>query len=115
MPINSREKGKRLEREAARSLSLTLGIHAGRSVQYSGADGTADLRTDIEGLHIEVKGRKSIGALRFYEQAEDDAGRTGSVPLVLMREDGDTNWYCLLRLSDLRTVAGKIAVIGERP
>jgi hypothetical protein len=115
MPVNSRQKGKRLEREAARSWSLAIGSGARRSVQYSGDNGDADLRVDVEGLHVEVKGRKSIGALRFYEQAEEDAAKTASIPLVLLREDGDTDWYCLVRLNDMRTVAGKIAVIGERP
>jgi len=115
MPCNSRQKGKRLEREAARVLADALGVAARRSVQYSGDAGDADLRVDLEGLHIEVKGRKSIGALRFYEQAEDDASKTGSIPIVLMREDGNTDWYCIVALNDLRTVAGKIAVIGERP
>lgn len=112
---NSRQKGKRIELEAAHAVHQALGIDARRSVQYSGDAGDADLRVDIEGLHIEVKGRKSIGALRFYEQAEDDAGKTGAIPVVLLREDNDRNFYVLLRLDDLRTVAGKVAVIGEKP
>lgn len=115
MPCNSRQKGKRLEREAARCWADAVGSPARRSQQFSGDNGDADLRVDIEGLHVEVKGRKSIGALRFYEQAEDDAGKTGSIPVVLLREDGDTDWYCLVRLTDMRTVAGKLAVIGEKP
>lgn len=113
--MNSREKGKRMEREAAKMLGSALGIEAHRSVQYAGTAGDADLRTTLEGVHFEVKSRKSIGALRFYEQAEDDASKTGSIPVVMLREDGDTEWYVLLRLHDLRTVAGKVAVIGERP
>jgi Holliday junction resolvase len=113
--MNSRDKGKRMEREAAKMLMATLGIEAHRSVQYAGTAGDADLRTTLEGVHFEVKSRKSIGALRFYEQAEDDASKTGSIPVVMLREDGDTEWYLLLRLHDLRTVAGKVAVIGERP
>jgi len=113
--LNSKQKGNRIEREAAHAVTSALGIPARRSVQYSGDAGDADLRVDIEGLHVEVKGRKSIGALRFYEQAEDDAGKTGSIPVVLLRENGDTAFYALIRLDDLRTVAGKIAVIGEKP
>ena len=112
---NSNQKGKRLEREAAKCWRAAIGTDARRGVQYSGATGDADLRVDVEGLHVEVKGRKAIGVLRFYEQAEEDAAKTGSIPVVLLREDGDTDWYCLVRLNDMRTVAGKIAVIGEKP
>ena len=50
-----------------------------------------------------------------HEQAEDDARKTSSIPVVLLRENGDPNFYLLLRLDDLRTVAGKVAVIGEKP
>lgn len=112
---NSRAKGARIEREAAAAISTALGVGARRSAQFCGAAGDADLRTDLEGVHFEVKGRKSHACLRFYEQAEDDAGATGSIPVVLLREDGDPDFYVLLRLDDLRTVAGKVAVIGERP
>lgn len=113
--MNSNAKGKRMEREAARCLHSALGVSARRAQQYAGVNGDADLCTDLEGIHFEVKARKVIGALRFYEQAENDAHKTASIPVVMLREDGDTEWYLLLRLSDVRTVAGKIAVIGERP
>ena len=113
--MNSNAKGKRMEREAARCLHSALGVSARRAQQYAGTNGDADLCTDLEGIHFEVKARKVIGALRFYEQAENDAHQTASIPVVMLREDGDTEWYLLLRLSDVRTVAGKIAVIGERP
>jgi len=113
--MNSREKGKRVEREAAKAVELALSVSARRSVQYSGENGDADISTTLEGVHFEVKGRKSVGALRWYEQAEEDSAKTGSIPVVLIREDGDTDFFVLLRLADLRTVAGKIAVIGERP
>ena len=113
--MNSNAKGKRMEREAAKCLHSALGVSARRAQQYAGVNGDADLCTDLEGIHFEVKARKVIGALRFYEQAENDAHKTASIPVVMLREDGDTEWYLLLRLSDVRTVAGKIAVIGERP
>lgn len=113
--MNSNAKGKRMEREAARCLHSALGVSARRAQQYAGTNGDADLCTNLEGIHFEVKARKVIGALRFYEQAENDAHKTASIPVVMLREDGDTEWYLLLRLNDVRTVAGKIAVIGERP
>lgn len=113
--MNSNRKGKRLEREAARCFSDALGIDARRSQQYAGTDADADLRVDVDGLHVEVKGRKSIGALRWYEQAEEDSSKSGAIPVVLLREDGNTDWYVLTRLSDLRSVAEKILDVGSKP
>ncbi len=112
---NSRAKGARIEREAAKAIETSLGVSARRSVQFCGRAGDADLQTTLEGVHFEVKGRAKHSVLRFYEQAEDDARKTSSIPVVLLRENGDPNFYLLLRLDDLRTVAGKVAVIGEKP
>lgn len=52
------------------------------------------------GLHLEVKWYKAIAALRFINQATDDAAKTksGDVPTVLLREDGDKDWYVMVPL-----------------
>jgi hypothetical protein len=113
--MNSRAKGARIEREAAKALEASLNVDARRSVQFCGRGGDADLQTTLEGVHFEVKGRAKHSVLRFYEQAEEDAKKTSSIPVVLLRENGDPNFYLLLRLDDLRTVAEKVAVIGEKP
>jgi len=115
VPMNSRAKGARIEREAAKALEASLNVDARRSVQFCGRAGDADLHTTLEGVHFEVKGRAKHSVLRFYEQAEEDAKKTSSIPVVLLRENGDPTFYLLLRLDDLRTVAGKVAVIGEKP
>ena len=95
----SRDKGKRNERAAAAVWQKTTGHPARRSVQYCGSDGTADLIAQ-PGLHIEVKARKSIAAIRFHDQAVSDA-KDGSVPIVMMREDRG-EFFLLVRIDDLK-------------
>ena len=105
-----RDKGNRNERAAAAQWSSITGCPARRSVQYSGRDGTADLIAQ-DGLHIEVKSRKSIAAIRFHEQAVSDA-RDGSVPIVLMKEDrGD--FFLMVRLVDLPNLVELISAAAE--
>ena len=111
--MNSNAKGKRMEREAAAALRLALGVDARRAQQFAGTNGDADLITELDGVHFECKSRKTIGALRFFEQAADDADAAGSgaIPTVLLREDGDTDWYVLLRLADARAFAAKVGAV----
>lgn len=52
--INSRQKGKRGEREAAKFLQ-SLGIVARRGQQFSGGKDSPDVVTELENVHIEVK------------------------------------------------------------
>ena len=99
MGRSQREKGKRVERLGAAAWRDALGGPARRSSQYCGADGTGDLIA-TDGIHIEVKGRKSISVLRFYEQAESDAAGD-DVPIVLLREDRN-EFFVLLKLKDVR-------------
>jgi hypothetical protein len=58
-------------------------------------------------VHIECKRYASIAALRFLEQAERDAA-SGAVPVVLMRQDGDTEWVLMLRLRNLDALRNAI-------
>ena len=104
----SRQKGKRVEREAAAALRDTLGIEARRSVQHCGRAGDADLQTSIPGLHVEVKARASHACIRHLEQATSDAG-TDAVPIVLLREDGDVEFAVLVRLAHLPQLAALVA------
>ncbi len=77
--INSRQKGKRVELDAVHLLH-GFGFHdAARTAQVRGKDnGCADIECKSLGLHIEVKGDRSIGldtkSLRdACEQAERDS------------------------------------------
>lgn len=108
MGRTSRTKGAAGEREAAAAWNAATGCTAHRSAQRVGRHGDADLQTAAP-VHIECKRYASIAAIRFLEQAERDAA-SGAVPVVLMRQDGDTEWVLMLRLSDLRALQTAIAV-----
>lgn len=108
MGRTSRTKGAAGEREAAAAWNAATGCAAHRSAQRVGRHGDADLQTAAP-VHIECKRYASIAAIRFLEQAERDAA-SGAVPVVLMRQDQDTEWVIMLRLSDLRALQTAIAV-----
>ena len=99
MGRSQREKGKRGEREAAKKFQEATGIRARRSAQATGQTGQPDLDCNAP-IHCEVKVRKSIGACRYYEQAERDC-LPHRVPFVLMREDRG-EWFVMIKLKWLR-------------
>ena len=105
MTNSQREKGKRVERQAAAEWRRILGSDARRSVQYCGAEGHGDI-TVCDGVHVEVKGRKGIAALRWMEQASADA-RPGEVPICLMREDRG-EFHLVVRFDDLPRLMEKL-------
>jgi len=102
---SSREKGKRGEREFAAFLR-DLGLEARRTQQFSGKEGTADVSSSLDGVHIEVKRYAGIAALRFLEQAERDSGLE-DLPCVALREDRG-EWTIMFRAKHLEEMAEKI-------
>ena len=109
--MNSRQKGKRGELEAAKAFEAATGLQVKRTAQVNGKL-SADL-TGVEGLHLEVKRRQRIAALDFLLQAENDAAdesqADGGVPVVLMRQDQDKNWAVMLRLDRLADLVSTLA------
>lgn len=101
--MNSRAKGARLEREACAALRQHLGIDCQRGARNGKT--AEDLDHGIAGVHFEVKGRATIAAVEWLEQAERDCG--GSTPIVVARENRG-EWFVLLRLADLPDAARKI-------
>lgn len=100
--LNSRAKGKRIELEATHALR-GLGIRAERTAQHQGKGSSGDIVIAGTTVHCEVKGYAAIAACRFMDQAIRDA-RSGSVPLVLMRENRG-EWMAMLRLADAARMA----------
>ena len=85
MPINSRAKGARGERELASKLREYGYTNARRGQQYSGANGDADV-VALDGIHIEVKRTERLSLYDALAQAKHDA-KDGELPVVLHRKN----------------------------
>lgn len=100
--MNSREKGKRGERELANILR-GFGFETRRGQQFSGANGDADV-VGLPGVHIECKRVEQLNVEKALQQAERDR-RPGEVPVVMHRANG-TEWKVTLRLEDFMIFYG---------
>lgn len=94
--MNSREKGKRGEREFA----LTMrehGYDTRRGQQFSGANGDADV-VGLPGIHCEVKRNERLNVYDAIAQAKHDA-RDGELPCVFWRKN-NCKWLVSMELDD---------------
>ena len=82
--MNSRDKGKRGELEAAHLLQK-YGYDARRGQQFAGINGDADV-VGLPGIHIEVKRVEKLNIDDALEQSASDA-RLGEVPVVMHRKN----------------------------
>ena len=82
--MNSRDKGKRGELEAA-NLLKGYGYEARRGQQYAGINGDADV-VGLPGIHIEVKRVETLNISEAMAQSMRDA-KTGELPIVLHRKN----------------------------
>lgn len=103
MPINSRDKGARAEREFAALVADHLGVKMRRNLEQSRAGGH-----DLDGLPgwaVEVKARAEAppaGALaRMWAQTQDQARRVGARPLLAVKIDRH-GWGVYLDAGDIR-------------
>lgn len=94
--MNSREKGKRGERELASALRY-YGYDTRRGQQFSGANGDADV-VGLPGVHIECKRVERLDLDKAMSQAIGDA-RDGEVPAVFHRRNNGS-WRVTLGLDD---------------
>jgi len=110
---NSRTKGAQGEREAAAAWTAATGLAAHRTAQRTGKHGDADVDTHAP-VHLEIKRRARIAAVEFLRQAERDA-TAGRVPVVVCREDGDTEWVVMVRLDDVRAFVSAVQIANGGP
>lgn len=82
--MNSREKGKRGELEAAHALK-EYGYDVRRGQQFSGANGDADV-VGLHGIHLEIKRVEKLNIENAVAQSIRDA-RTGELPVVMHRKN----------------------------
>ena len=94
--MNSREKGKRGELEAAKILRQ-YGFACRRGQQYNGADGSADV-VGLPGMHLEIKRVERLDLYGAMAQAIGDA-RAGELPAVFHRKNY-CDWLVTMRLED---------------
>ena len=81
--MNSRAKGAGGERELAKKLR-EYGYDCRRGVQYSGANGDADV-VGLPGIHIECKRVERLNLEDAVSQSRRDA-REGEIPVVMHRK-----------------------------
>lgn len=96
--MNSKQKGKRGEREAAKELQKVFGCTARRGVQYAGHPDAPDVVTDIPGLHFEVKRNEALNVGKAVEQSQRDK-RESDIGVVLHRKNGKP-WLITMLLED---------------
>lgn len=113
--MNSREKGKRAERQLAANLR-EYGYDTRRGQQYNGADGSADV-VGLPGVHIECKHVEHLNIDDAMDQARRDA-LPGEIPAVFHRKNR-TQWKVTMLFDDFMTLyreweAGNELQMGER-
>ena len=94
--MNSREKGKRGERELA-SILKSEGFDARRGQQYCGANGDADV-VGLDGIHIECKRVEHLNIDDAMSQSKHDA-KDDEMPVVIHRKN-NCDWKVTLTLTD---------------
>jgi hypothetical protein len=105
--MNSRQKGKRVERLWRDQLREAGFLKAFRGQQYCGAAGNADVVCpELPWAHFEVKGVQNLNVLAAMKQAINDAGK--KTPVVAHKKNGEpwlvtmlaADWLRLVRDSD---------------
>lgn len=97
MPVNSRQKGARYERELAAAFKDEGFKQARRGQQYCGANGDADV-VGLPGIHVEAKRVERLNLYRAMDQAIRDA-REGEIPTVFHRKN-NCETLVTMRISD---------------
>lgn len=109
--MNSREKGKRGEREAAH-LFRAAGYPAERGVQHDGMTGHADIE-GVPYLWCEIKKNEHLDVEKAMQQAERDSNarrmRTGEdlLPVVIHKKSRQP-WHCTMRTIDFLSLCGSM-------
>jgi hypothetical protein len=94
--VNSRDKGKRGELEAAHVLKK-YGYDARRGQQFAGINGDADV-VGLPHIHLEVKRVEKLNVDDALSQSIRDAKET-EIPVVMHRKNR-TEWKITMRFDD---------------
>lgn len=85
MPINSRQKGARFERQLAKMLR-EYGYEAERGCQHAGGKDSPDVKHNMTRLHIEAKDVEKLNIWNALEQSKRDAG-DDEIPVVMFKRN----------------------------
>lgn len=80
--INSKDKGKRFERQLAEIFRSYGYEEARRTAQYCGNTGDAADVVGLPGIHVEAKHQERMSLYDWVHQAQRDAEGTGKEPVV---------------------------------
>lgn len=88
MPINSKQKGNRFERELSKRFR-EYGYEARRTAQYCGNTGDASDVIGLNGIHIEAKHQEKMYLYDWVDQAKRDAeaNEKGFLPTVFHKKN----------------------------
>lgn len=86
MSVDSREKGKRFERELAKILS-SYGYECRRTNQYCGNTGDASDVVGLPYIHVEAKHQERMMLYDWIAQAVRDAKGNGRIPAVFHKKN----------------------------
>lgn len=100
MPINSREKGAKGERELSKALRQ-YGYGSRRGQQFCGANGDADV-VGLPHIHIECKRVEKLNIYNAMAQAKSDA-RENEIPAVFHRRNRE-KWLVTMELDDFMKI-----------
>jgi len=100
VPVNSKAKGARYERELA-SKFREQGYDARRTAQYCGNTGDASDVVGLPGIHVEAKHQEKMQLYDWIAQAVRDAeaGGKGNLPAVFHRKN-NAETLVTMRLDD---------------
>lgn len=98
MPINSKQKGARFERQLA-SILREHGYDCRRTAQYCGNTGDASDVVGLNGIHIEAKHQERMMLYDWMEQAIRDASKSDNKPTVFHKKN-NADILVTMRLED---------------
>lgn len=102
---NSKDKGKRFERDIANYLK-ERGYDARRSAQYCGNTGDAADVVGLPGFHIECKHQEKMHLYDWMEQAVRDSAKSGDTPIVIHKQNRKDT-LVTMRLDDFMNMMEK--------
>jgi Holliday junction resolvase len=104
MPINSKQKGARGERELSEFLRQR-GYEARRGQQYQGGTDSPDVVHNIPGIHLECKFTERLQLYPALDQANNDK-KDGEIAVVAHRCNR-RDWVAILSLDELLKLLAK--------